>query len=367
VDPVSKATTEALGAMLPSYAGLRNPIDITGAALDNADWFERAAALLVADDGIDCVILNFPRHHGAERVTRDAQAIVELAQSTSKPIVAITVRTDHNQAAIDLLRRGGVPVFVDNEICAWVLARLAERAVRLDELTRDDGGAAAASLPEASFPVSATDDDIFSLLDDYGLPVAPYRLVAGREQAAAAAGELGFPVALKVLSSEFSHKTEAGGVRLGLRDADGVAAEWDALSETMGARWSGQAIVQAMSAPGLEVVVGLVRHTDVGPVVMVGAGGTLVEVVGDVAFAGLPLSGSDIERLIDSTALGKLVGGVRGGEALDRHALVGVIAAAGRMFENEPLMSELDLNPVILGSQGASIVDALVVTEKDLP
>ena len=367
VDPVSAETTEALAAMLPSYAGLRNPIDITGSALDNPDWFERAAKYLVDDDGIDCVILNFPRHHGIERVTRDAQAIVDLAASTEKPIVAITVRTDHNQTAIDLLRSGGVPVFVDNEICAWVLSRLAERAMRLEELTIDDAKAAHAPLPVIGLPTEATDDDVFSLLSDYGLPVAPYRAVAGRDEAVAAAGELGFPVALKVLSSEFSHKTEAGGVRLGLADADALAREWDALSASMGESWSGHAIVQAMSAPGLEVVVGLVRHSDVGPVVMVGAGGTLVEVLGDVAFAGLPLSSSDIDRLIDSTALSALIRGVRGSEALDRAALVDVIAAAGRMFANEPLMSELDLNPVILRASGASIVDALVVAEKEVP
>ncbi|MDP9240271.1 MAG: acetate--CoA ligase family protein, partial [Actinomycetota bacterium] len=173
------------------------------------------------------------------------------------------------------------------------------------------------------------------------------------EEAIAAAERLCCPVAVKAVHPDLVHKSDAGGVRLNLTGPHQVgAAAIDLLALAPGAT-----LLVQRQATGVEVIVGGVRDPQFGPMVMVGLGGVLVEVVGDVAFGVAPLDRAEALRLIDSLHGRPVLAGARGAEAVDLDALAGVLAAAGDLMSSVPEIAELDLNPVLATPDGCLAVD----------
>lgn len=183
------------------------------------------------------------------------------------------------------------------------------------------------------------------------------------EEAVSAAGKIGYPVAVKINSPDITHKSDVGGVILGIADEAGVRQAFRGIAaagKQARARDEG-VVVSAMAAPGREVIVGVVRDLQFGPAVMFGMGGVLVEALGDVSVRVVPLSGNDAAEMIDGIRGARLLKGFRGGKPADTAALKDLLLKVSDFAARNPDVAELDLNPVIVYEKGLSIVDARVV------
>jgi acyl-CoA synthetase (NDP forming) len=206
------------------------------------------------------------------------------------------------------------------------------------------------------------------LLAAYGLvETKPERLVQSADEAVAARAEIGAPMALKVQSPAILHKSDAGALALGLATDETVRAAYDEILASARAHHAEAEIegvlVQPMAPPGLEVILGIRRDPNFGPLLMVGLGGVQVEVLGDVAFAPVPLDTAGARRLLDRLAGRALLDGGRGRPPADLEALVRLMVGLSRFAaEQRDLIAEIDLNPVLVHDQGLTVADALIVT-----
>jgi acyl-CoA synthetase (NDP forming) len=198
-----------------------------------------------------------------------------------------------------------------------------------------------------------------------GIPVAEAKLAASADEAAKAADEAGYPVVLKIVSPEVTHKSDVGGVKVGLEDEAAVRAAFDEIVAAVKAKQPDAKIegvaVQHMARPGTEVIVGMSKDPQFGPVLMFGLGGIFVEVLKDVAFRIVPLEERDARQMIDDIKGRAVLDGVRGGEAADIGALAGLLINVSEFVEANPQIEELDLNPVFAYADGAIAVDARIV------
>jgi len=209
-----------------------------------------------------------------------------------------------------------------------------------------------------------TEVEAKQLLADAGLPVVEARLARTRDEAIAIAGELGYPVALKVVSGQISHKSDVGGVKLGLDDADDVARAFDAILQSAAKAVPDATIdgvsVQRMADPGIEVIAGMTTDPQFGPVLMFGLGGVLVEVLKDVAFRVVPITPRDARQMVRDIQGFPLLQGYRGQEPADLDALEGLLLKLSAFIEAHPDVAELDLNPIFAYPKGAVAVDARI-------
>jgi acyl-CoA synthetase (NDP forming) len=198
-----------------------------------------------------------------------------------------------------------------------------------------------------------------------GIPVAEATLAASADEAAKAAKKAGFPAVVKIVSPDVTHKSDVGGVRVGLADEAAVRAAYEEIVSAVkerqpDARIEGVA-VQKMARPGTEVIVGLSKDPQFGPVLMFGLGGIFVEVLKDVAFRIVPLEPRDAREMIDEIKGRAVLDGVRGGEPADVGALADLLLKLSAFAEANPQVAELDLNPVFAYKDGCLAVDARIV------
>jgi acetyltransferase len=201
------------------------------------------------------------------------------------------------------------------------------------------------------------------LLAAFGVPTVEAATCASPEAAAAAATALGFPVVAKVVHPDLVHKSDVGAVRLGLSDPKTVHR---AASELLSLVPGGEVLVQRQ-ATGTEVVVGGIRDPQFGPAVMVGLGGTLVEVLGDVAFALPPLGAAEARRLLARLRGFPALAGARGRQPVDLDALAGIVTAVGDLLVAVPEVTEIDLNPVLATATGCVAVDWRILIAAEQP
>ncbi len=215
-------------------------------------------------------------------------------------------------------------------------------------------------------PTALNEIDSKELLAAYGIPLPPERHVRAADQAAACARDLGFPVVLKAVSAEIVHKSDAGLVLLDVRDGDAVRRGADLLAqrvEALGARDEGLLVAKHLSG-GIETVLGVARDPEMGPVVMFGIGGILIELVDDVGFAPPFLDHDQAAALIAATRAGRLLDGYRGNAPGDRSALIAAVVNLGRLARDLcDIIESVDINPFLVCRQdeGAFALDALVV------
>jgi acyl-CoA synthetase (NDP forming) len=200
--------------------------------------------------------------------------------------------------------------------------------------------------------------DAFAVLEEIGVPVAPWRLVAGPTELAAAAAAVGFPVVLKAVGERLLHKSEMGAVVVGLRDTDELAAAAAAMSarlEAHGVRPEGF-LVQRQVSGWRETIVGITRDPAAGPLVMCGLGGVAVEVWKDVSFRVAPVDRGEALAMVDSLRGAPLLGAFRGRRPADRAALAAAIARLGALAAAHPELAECDVNPLLVGDDGDGCV-----------
>jgi len=214
-----------------------------------------------------------------------------------------------------------------------------------------------------------TEVEAKDLLKQAGISVVDTRLATSREEAISISKELGFPVVLKIASSDVVHKSDAGGVRLGLETEEAVGKAYDEIMEAIKQAFPNASIqgvsVQKMARPGVEIIVGMSKDAQFGPVIMFGLGGVLVEILKDVSFRIVPLVKRDAAEMIREIKGYPLLEGYRGQEPVDVANLENLILKVSDFVENTPDIKELDLNPIFGYKDGAVAVDARVVLEED--
>jgi acetyl coenzyme A synthetase (ADP forming)-like protein len=351
---LSDETVEALHAVLPSEASVSNPVDMLGSAVGST--YEQALPPLLQDPGVDAVIVLFvpPVVAGAEEIANAVAAAVQHTGGTDKPVLVSIISSDGTP---DSLLAAPVASFAYPESAARALGRAAERSEWLrrpqGRVPEPDGMDAkrAADLVRGARDRWLSADETRSLLESYGLPVVTERTASTVDEVVAAAEEIGYPVVLKSAVAG-AHKTDVGGVALDLRDADAVREA----AERIGPPF----LVQPLIRGGVELLVGAVDDPVFGPLVALGPGGTLAELIGAAAFRLAPLTDADADELVQGGKVAGLLGGFRGAAAADTAAVTDLLLRVGRLVDDLPEVAELDLNPVIAGPDGCVVVDARV-------
>jgi acetate---CoA ligase (ADP-forming) len=352
--PLAASTTEALAAVLPAEAAVANPVDMLGSA--TGETYARTLPLLLNDPGIDAVIALFvpPIVAGADEVAAAIADAVRSMPRVEKPVLASVISAS---GSADELLGGVAAAFPYPESAARALGRAAERAEwlrrkqgRTPELDGIDRGTARAVVGEVAEQWLDT-RDLRRLLDAYGIPLVAERRVDSVDDAVAAAAELGFPAVIKSAVAG-AHKTELGAVALDLRDEGAVRAAAERIGPPL--------LVQPLVRGGVELLVGAVQDPVFGPLVALGAGGTLAELIGEATFRLAPLSDIDADELVTEGKVGRLVGGFRGAPPANAAAVADLVTRVSVLVDDLPGVAELDLNPVIAAADGCVAVDARI-------
>jgi acetyl coenzyme A synthetase (ADP forming)-like protein len=364
-----------LATFLPATASLGNPIDMIATA--SADDYRRAIEMLVGSAACDAIVTIFvpPLVTRASDVAREIREASRAQPSMTIAAVFMTAEGPPAELSDGELR---VPAYEFPEHAARAVA-LAAKHGRWRTRAPDQAARPVAARPdEAAAIISGalargagwlTPSEVSSLLDCYGLPLVATHVVPDAEAAVAAAVEFGVPIALKASASGLIHKTDAGGVRLGLDGAEAVrsaAAEIEAAVSRAGHPLDGL-VVQPMAATGVELIVGVAGDRNFGPVLACGAGGTIAELIKDVAVRITPIGERDAGEMLRSLRTFPLLDGYRGAERCDVAAVEDVLLRVSAMVEAHPAIVELDCNPVIARPDGTLIVDARVRVEAPAP
>jgi acyl-CoA synthetase (NDP forming) len=207
------------------------------------------------------------------------------------------------------------------------------------------------------------------LLSEAGIPVVETKLATSKQEAIAISKKLGFPVALKIVSPEISHKSDVGGVKLDLKTSKQVEAAYEEILSAVKQKYPNAVIdgvsVQKMARPGTEVIVGMTKDAQFGPVLMFGLGGILVELLKDVSFRIVPFEREDAREMIREIKGYPILEGFRGREPADVSILEEILLKISRFVDDHPEIKELDLNPIFAYKDGAVTVDARIILEGD--
>jgi acetate---CoA ligase (ADP-forming) len=362
---LSPSLQAALRPLMPSYGTPQNPVDVTAQGANTGPAMMSAAECLAASDEIDMLVV-ITSLANEQRVSLEPGRLRGIVEQYRKPV---TVWTYTPPSALGRARmaESGLFLHVDLRGCGLAMGRLAQYAEALSRPLPSPVAAPEVLHLPADLPRVLTEHRVKTLLAPLGLPMSAERLATSAADAEAAVYAIGFPVALKVQSPDLPHKTEVGGVRLGLADRAAVANAYRAIIAAADrhcpdARIEG-VLVQKMAPPGHELVVGMVNDPTFGPVMMVGWGGTTVELMGDAAHRLAPVDAGEAREMIASLRSARLLEGFRGAPPIDIGPLAELVArlsAAAVAYRDR--ISEMEFNPVILHADGSglTIADALI-------
>ncbi|HVY36373.1 MAG TPA: bifunctional acetate--CoA ligase family protein/GNAT family N-acetyltransferase [Polyangia bacterium] len=371
-------TAETLGrlnAVLPAAWSHANPLDILG----DADPARYATALEIAasDAGSDGLLAILTPQDMTDP-TLTAEALAKHAHIEGKPVLASWMGGADVAAGVDILNRAGIPTFEFPDDAARTFGHMWRYAENLRGLyqtpSRVAGGqrrpAVAATTIAAALAENRTlldEHESKALLESYGIPVTPTRVARTEAEAVAAAQELGFPVAVKLWSRTITHKSDVGGVRLGVTEAAGVGRAFRDIQAAAGARASAGDFLGVTVQPmvdrrdGYELILGSSVDAQFGPVLMFGLGGELVEVFRDRSLALPPLNTVLAARAIAETHIARALRGVRGRPPIDVDLLAHVLVRFGDLVIDNPRIQEIDVNPLLASPRGVMALDARVV------
>ena len=377
---ISAKTTARLAALLDPGLEPANPLDVWGTGARAQEQLAGSLAALADDPAVRAVALAVDLVHEFDGDDSYPVAVAETARRTSKPVVVLS----NVPAAIDPvtaagLRAGGVPVLEGTRSGLLALKHLLDHDAPGPGLPGPGlpvQGAALGPASPAAVPrvlpnrarqqrwtrrITAGEAHgarLEELLRDYGIAAARTRTADSEAGALAAATEIGYPVVLKTGEPGIAHKSDAGGVVLGVRDPDALRAAYQDLAERLG-RW---VLVCETIPAGPELSLGLARDHELGPLLVVGAGGVLVELLADRAVALPPVSAVQAHQMLGTLRVARLLAGVRGQPAADLDAAAAAITGLSQLAaELGGVLEALDINPLICGPDRAVAVDALAV------
>jgi len=368
-----KETIEELANHLPSAANLHNPVDIIGDA--SQERYENALRTVIKDEGVDgALVILTPQSMTNALAT--AEAIVRVARGSRKPILCCFMGIIDVSAGVKYLQEHGYPVYRFPENAAKAFGALYRYARWLHrehlaqfDLTHDRGGAArviAQYLAAGKTRLGEIDSN--ELLKCYGFPVLSAQLAKNGEEAAEVAENITFPVVMKIVSPQILHKTDAGGVVIGIKNKEEARTAFNDIVQ--GAKkFNPDAVidgvmVEKMADRGGEVILGMSRSS-FGPLLMFGLGGIFVEVFQDVVFRLGAIGRNEAHRMIREIKGYKLLDGFRGRPKSDIEALERAVVSLSDMAANHPEIKEMDINPLLVhpAGQGITVADCRIILE----
>jgi acyl-CoA synthetase (NDP forming) len=375
----SEGGERRLRQLLPDFSGVANPLDAWGSGKIE-QTYEHYVKIAVEEPEADLllVVQDVPGGMAPRQVEQYkvvANATVRIAQQTDKPVVMLSNQSSGFNADIkEIMDKGDVPLLqgtregltaVHNLI--WYAEFLRQPA---PDFTVQPNKKAHAMLPQGKVVLNEFDSK--RLVAEYGVPVTKEHLCSSKEEALSKAEEFGYPIVVKLISNDIQHKTEAGVVRLNLKDKDAVGAAYDevvrnAQEYNPDAEVQGVLCYKMIEEPVAEAIVGVISDPYFGPAVVFGLGGVMVEVIKDRALLIPPISREEAREAIDSTKGSKLLYGFRGKPKADIEALVDVVVRAGEMTADlTQRIDALDINPLLILPEGKGViaVDALVALKE---
>ena len=373
---LSNDTMAKLASNLPAAASLQNPVDVLCDAL--ADRYEFALTVVLDDPNVDiALVLLTPQ--AMTDPTATAEGVVKIAQrKPGKLILACFLGASKMEEGTRILREGKIPCYDSPETAVSTIKVMSEyvrwrsRPKRIVELFPVNRRKAETTIEKHLRHGTCQIGEVASkeILEAYGFAIPKASVATTSEQAANIARQLGFPVVLKIWSPQIVHKTDVGGVKLGLESPEEVMDAFDLMMyripkklpdvEVLGV------LVQEMVKRGKEVILGMKREPQFGPLMMFGMGGTMVEVLKDVSFYLAPLTASEAKQMLVNTKTYQMLSGVRGQEGVDIETIAEGLQRLSQLVTEFPQIKEVDINPYVVGPKGttAIAVDARMTLEK---
>lgn len=365
---LSDKTRARLQEFLPAEASLGNPVDMLASA--NPGQYEQAIRLLLQDDAIDALIVLFVPPIMIE-ATAIAEAIRRGAHGADKPVVTSLMGTHGIPAALSSLRQDHFPSYAFPEAAAQALARataygrwLEQPEGMIPDLAGIDTDKARAVVQRRTPEDSRWLDpqEVAAVLRAYGIRCPKSAMAETAKEAARIANDIGFPVALKLVSDTITHKTDVGGVLLGLEGEEAVARGFGTIASNLDelGRSSEMAgvLIQQMLPPAVETFVGVTQDPKFGPLLAFGIGGVQVEIWRDIVFRAHPITDIDARQMIEQLRGIKLLGGYRGSPPADRDALIDTLLRVSAMVGDLTHICEMDINPLCALGPGEGVIAA---------
>jgi acetyl coenzyme A synthetase (ADP forming)-like protein len=374
---LSEKTIEKLASKLPAAANVHNPVDVLGDAL--ADRYEFALDVVLDDRNVDIVlVLLTPQAMTEAEAT--AEAVVRMAgKKSKKPILACFMGAGKVAQAATILRQGHIPQYSSPESAVDVIKVMVDyvrwrarpkRVVKLFPVNRRR----AENIVEKYLRKGLREvgeADAKEVLEAYGFVTPKGSLATTPEQAANIADQIGYPVVLKIWSQDIVHKSDVGGVKLGLKSGQEVMDAFDLMmyripKRVPDAHILGVFVQQMVKGGGKEVILGMNRDPRFGPLMMFGMGGIMVEVMQDVSFYLAPLTAEEAKQMLMGTRTYKLLVGARGQKGVDIEAVAEALQRLSQLVTEFPEIQEMDINPFMVGPSGTTpvAVDARIRVEK---
>lgn len=368
--PLSSSTHNALVSQLPPFSPPSNPLDLTAQAMSDTGMYRRVLELIARDSAFGSVVITLSLP-SAESADRKLPLIIDALESLdgNQGVVFAMLGEDCPipLAYVDKIRATGTPFFRSPERAFRALAAV-KKIARPSNATSVDALPSAALGKDAPLePGTLPEYRAKQMLASRGLKMPAGRLVVSLEEALTAADEIGFPLALKAQSSHLPHKSEAGAVALDIRDGASLRFAWTTMKQRLAAEHSGLSLdgmlLERMSDAGVEIIVGARNEGGWGPVIMVGLGGILTELLQDVVFIPAGAGREQIGQALRSLKGAKLFDGYRGSPPADLDSAITVVEVLSALLLQHPEIVEADLNPVRIHArgQGATVLDALFV------
>ncbi len=373
--PISEATKAQLKKHLPPFANFKNPIDVLGDA--RADRYEAAINILEKDKNVDSIIVILTPQSVTE-FSKTAQAIVHAKKKSKKPIVASFMGGHLVNLGIKILRSHGVSTFNFPESAAMALGALTDfkfiekeknnSHFKFKNTNKNIIGKIfdeAKARKQVFFP----EVDSLPILHHYGFPTLPSYTASSAEEAHEIAKRIGKKVAMKIVSPDILHKTDSGGVMLGVTPENAASSFREMMKKVKKnvptAKIEGVLINEMIKEKGVEMILGAVKDAGLGHTIMVGLGGVYVEVFKDVAFGLAPLTKGDAQKMLSKLKSKNILDGARGQTVLDSEALIDCIGRLSQLLMDFPNIKELDINPLLVlpKGKGVRVLDARIVVE----
>lgn len=352
----SKETVEGLKKVLPPAAALYNPVDVIGDARD--DRYANALNVIIKDKSVDALIILLTPQ-AMSNVADIAKAIAKISKKTKKPVVTAFMGGHTVDPGIKILREKGIPNYAYPERAVKSVEAMIKYKELRDRRKKSTGAKFSVDKKrvkeilkkcreegQTSVPESVARNVLLA----YGFDMPESVLCTSSDEAVKAAQRIGYPVVMKVASYDISHKSDVGGVKVDVKDSDDVRKQFHEIvskskKAVPGADIQG-VLVQKMITKGKEIILGMSRDPQFGPLVMFGLGGIYVEVLKDVSFRVAPFSREDAAEMIRETKMFPILRGVRGDKSTDLDGIVDALLRLGALVTDFPEIVELDINPV---------------------
>jgi acetyltransferase len=387
VPVLSQETQEKIKPFLLQGMPASNPIDYGGTAEENPHMITECARVCLESDEVDAIYITgffggfkeIIASHVAEIEEQTSKKLIGLVDRHKKPLFVHTSFAGSDIKSLGILKDAGVPVMASSQRSSQCLGALMNFAAKQKKIKNIAiPGQRKSSAPRLTDIFNRAKNDGRSnlletesreILERYGISIPKAAFVSNKEGLSGAVEALSYPLAMKVVSPDIIHKSDAGGIRLDLKNDGEVRSAFEDIMASACKFTDKERVLGTLISPmvpeGQECIAGMIRDAQFGPVIMFGLGGVFVEVLRDVSFRVAPLAAEDVEEMVKEIKGYKLLSGIRGEKPKDIEAIRDIISKLSDIAVDNPEMAEIDLNPVIVHETGASIVDSRIILKPE--